>query len=191
MRKSLLRFGLAAAVLALAIIGMGDISAATLTSRIRSVVTATFVTTQDLGTSSWDLGTSGTHEVSLTNGSGANQANKIHQDQGATGTNYDLDAGTLVDPLGAAQAAFSRIVYVRVCAPSANTAAVAVGGDFILSKYLTGWVDDALTIPVHPGGCWSFVAPSATGVAVTASTGDVITVTPSGSETYTILIVGS
>ena len=89
----------------------------------------------------------------LTNGTGINQANKVFQDHGATGTTYDLDAGTLLDPLGAVLPAFSRIICVMVLAPITNTLNVAVGGDFILSKYLTGWVDDAVTIPVHPGGC--------------------------------------
>lgn len=191
MKSRLLRFGMAAAAIAIAILTMGDVAAATLTARIQSVIGATFVSTQDIGTSSWEIGTSGTQTWSLTHGTGANQANKIHQDAATTGTNYDLDAGTLVDPNGAAQAAFSRIVMVRVCASSSNSANVAVGGDFILTKYLTGWTDDTLTIPVHPGGCLHWVAPSATGVAVTASTGDVITVTPSGSEAFSIVIIGS
>jgi len=170
-------------------------AANTFSGNISSAVSVTYTGTQDLGTASWSSGSAGIKTITLTDGSTANKANKIHVDTIATGTSYDLDAGTLVNPLGVAQAAFSRIVSIRVCAPSTNTAAVTVGGDFIQSKYLVvgGLVDDPITvdIPVAPGGCFLFTAPDATGVAVTASTGDVVTVTPSGSETAYVVIVGS
>lgn len=191
MKRSKLFRGLAiVAALAIAILSQGDAQAA-LSGRVSNTMAMLFETAQDSGTSKWDYGSAGTFNINLTDGTTANKANKIHVDTIATGTNYDLDAGTLVNPLGVAMAAFSRIVAIRVCAPAANTAVVAVGGDFILTKYLTGWTDDTLTIPVHPGGCFLFTAPSATGVAVTASTGDVLTVTPSGSETAYVAIIGS
>jgi hypothetical protein len=164
---------------------------ATLTATVKAVLAAQYVGAPDLGSAAWSAGEHGIYSRAFTNGTGLNQCNKVFQDHGATGTSYDLDAGTMLDPLGAALAAFSRIVAVMIDAPAANTAPVAVGGDFILSKYLTDWVDDALTIPVHPGGCFLWVAPSATGVAVTATTGDVITVTPSGTEEFDLLILGS
>lgn len=191
--KSKLFRGLAlVAALGLAFAGVGDVLAATtLQGSISNSVALSYASTQDLGTANWDAGASGVFNITLTDGSTVNKANKIHVDTIATGTSYDLDAGTLVSPTGVAQAAFSRIVAVRVCAPSTNTANVAVNGDFILTKYITGWVDDAISIPVHPGGCLLWTAPSATGVAVTASTGDVITVTPSGVETAYVVIVGS
>ena len=163
----------------------------TLTATVRMVVAAEYSGAPDLGSAGWSLGDGGVYSRAFTNGTGINQANKVFQDHGATGTTYDLDAGTLIDPLGAALAAFTRIVAVEIDAPSTNTLPVAVAGDFILSKYLTGWVDDALSIPVHPGGCLLWVAPTAAGVAVTATTGDVITVTPSGVEQFDILILGS
>lgn len=191
--KSKLFKGLAlAAAITLAILGLGDVQAAsTLSGDIRNTIAITYGASQDLGSASWNAGPAGTFSISLTDGSTLNKASKIHVDTITTGTNYDLDAGTLVSPLGVAQTAFSRIVAVRVCAPATNVANVAVGGDFILTKYLTGWVDDALTIPVHPGGCLLWTAPSAAGVAVTATTGDMITVTPSGVETAYVVIVGS
>ena len=143
----------------------------------------------DQGALSWDISTDGALSQAFTNGSGANAVNKVHIDNGTGTVNFDFDAGTLLDPLGAALT-FSRIVLVRIFAPSTNAAAIAVGGDFILSKYLTGWVDDALTIPVHPGGMFQFMAPNATGVAVTASTGDVLTIT-AGADLFRIVILGS
>lgn len=195
--KSKLFRGLAlVAALGLAFAGLGDVQAATtLSGDIRNSIGLTYGSSQDLGTASWNSGPAGAFIITLTDGSTANKANKIHVDTITTGTSYDLDAGTLVSPVGVAQAAFSRIVAFRVCAPAANTTAVALTGDFLSTKYLTigGVVDDpvTVTIPVHPGGCFLWTAPSATGVAVTASTGDVITVTPSGSETAYVVIVGS
>lgn len=166
-------------------------AATTFSATITDSIAAQYAGTQDLGTANWASGSAGIQTISLTDGTTANKANKIHVDTITTGTNYDLDAGTLVSPLGVAQAAFSRIVAVRVCAPSANTAAVAVGGDWALTKFVTGWVDDAITLPVNPGGCLTITAPSATAIGVTASTGDVLTVTPSGSETAYVIIIGS
>jgi hypothetical protein len=176
--------------LALALFVQGDALAA-LSGRVSSTAAMVLTSTPDAGTATWDYGAAGTFTINLTDGATANKASKIHVDTIATGTSFDLDAGTLTTPLGVAQAAFARIVMIRVCAPSTNTAVVAVGGDFILSKYFTGWVDDALTIPVHPGGCFMFTAPDATGVAVTATSGDVLTVTPSGVETAYVAVIGS
>ena len=191
MKQSKLFRGLAiVAALVVAIFAQGDAQAA-VAGRISSTLALSFSTAQDFGTAVWNFGSDGTVGVALTDGSTVNKANKIHIDTIATGTSYDLDAGTLVNPLGVAQAAFSRIVSIRVCAPAANTVAVALSGDFLLTKYLGGWADDAITIPVHPGGCFLFLAPSATGVAVTATTGDVLTVTPDGTETAYVAIVGS
>jgi hypothetical protein len=162
-----------------------------LTATVKAVIAAQFTGAPDLGAAAWSLAESGLYSRSLADGTGLNQANKIFQDHGATGTTYDLDAGTMLSPLGAALAAFSRIVAVMIDAPATNANPVLVGGDFILTKYLSGWVDDALTIPVHPGGCLLWVAPSATGVAVTASTGDEITVTPTGVQEFDIIIIGN
>ena len=145
----------------------------------------------DLGSSSYEFSSAAASWVkSFTEGVGLNQANKVFVDTAATTTSYDLDAGTGVATLGTLLD-FTRIVAVGVYSSSANAANITVGGDFILSKYLTGWVEDALAIPVHPGGVFSFVAPSATGVAVTVTTGDVITVTCPGTEAFGIVILGS
>jgi hypothetical protein len=191
MKQSKLFRGLAiVAALVVAILSQGDAQAA-LSGRISNTAAILFSTAQDSGTATWDYGAAGTFSITLTDGSTINKANKIHIDTIATGTSYDLDAGTLVNPLGVAQAAFTRIVSIRVCAPAANTVDVALSGDFLLTKYLGGWADDAITIPVHPGGCFLFTAPSATGVAVTATSGDVLTVTPDGTEVAYVAIIGS
>ena len=49
-------------------------------------------------------------------------------------------------------------------------------------------------LPVKPGGAFLWVAPDATGVAVTASTGDLLTITNSGAGsavTYYIVVLGA
>lgn len=166
------------------------------TSRTYTEVTAT--TTQDFGTAEYK--TAPKWDISYTTGTGLNQANKIFIDKitlaGSGSTNYDLD-GTLTGPLGSVS--FTRIVSVKVrrtTTPAASTQDenLTIGGDFVLTKYLIGWVDDALTIPLHPGGVWSFDAPNSTGVAITATTGDVLTITNASSADsceYEIVIVGS
>lgn len=164
-----------------------------------------------LRTSSPDFGSASYQHAAnwvktLTDGTGLNQVNKVFVDSvtlaGSATQTYDLDSGSLADPSGVASgvvAAFSRIVAIlirRTDTPAASTQDenVTIGGDFILTKYLLGWTDDALTIPLHPGGIFAFVAPNSTGVAVTASTGDQITLTNASSAdstTVQIVILGS
>jgi len=166
--------------------------AATTTSNvvIQSNIRAEGLGAPDQGSLRWELGTdSGQKSITFTNGSGALAVNKVFVDHAATTTTYDLD-GSLTDPTGAT-ISFARIAAVRIIPDPGNAAALALGGDFILTKYLTGWVDDVVTIPIHKTGFWTFVAPDATGVAVTASTGDQLTITVSGSDAYDIVILGS
>jgi hypothetical protein len=183
---------LLAAVLAIVGTPLPFLLAATTTSNVvvLSNVRAEGLGAPEQGSLRWELGTdAGQKSITFTNGSGALAVNKVFVDHAATTTTYDLD-GSLTDPTGST-ISFSRIAMVRIVPATANAAALALGGDFILTKYLTGWVDDALTVPIHKTGFWQFVAPDATGVAVTASTGDQLTVTVSGSDEYDILILGS
>jgi hypothetical protein len=150
----------------------------------------------DKGTRSYALNEAWTH--ALADGSGANQANKMYQDTAAATTTYDLDSTLAVAATGAGggpttSVSFTRIVAVAIKAAVANSAQIKVGGDFILTKYLVPGADtlSAVTIPVKPGGWFVFTAPDVTGVAVTASTGDEITVTVTGSDAFDILIIGS
>jgi hypothetical protein len=192
MKKSLYRYAALAGILALAVglVQVGYAATTTANVKVQSSIRAQATGTPDIGSLSFDIGTAGVSSIDFTNGSGSGAINKMFVDTAATTTSYDLDAGSMLDPAGAA-VTFSRIAYVRIIPNTANAAVITVGGDFILTKYLSGWVDDALVIPVHLLGRFEFLAPNATGVAVTATTGDVITVTVSGSEGYTIVIFGS
>lgn len=129
--------------------------------------------------------------TSLATGTGANQATKIYVASASTTTTVDLDSSlTFAD---GSTGSFSRIVAVGILAGSSNSANLKLGGDFILTKYLIPGADtlSAVTIPIHPNGAFSFVAPNATGVAITATTGDELTITVTGSDTFKLVVFGS
>lgn len=141
----------------------------------------------------------------LTSGTGLDQCNKIFVDTatlaGSGSQAYDLDSGTLVGQMGQVLAAFSRIVAIfirRTDTPAASTQDenLTIGGDWILTKYLLPGGDtlSGVTIPLHPGGIFMFVAPNSTGVAVTATTGDGLTITNASSAdscSYELVVLGS
>lgn len=134
-------------------------------------------------------------QLDLANGSGANQINKVFHDQrtlSASGTE-DLDlAGVLTDPLGATLT-FTKIRLILIYAAAANTNLVVVGGAG--SNGFITWVGDATDkVKIRPGGLLLLTAPDATGYAVTATTGDLLTVANSSSGTgvtYDIVLLGS
>lgn len=134
-------------------------------------------------------------QLDLANGSGAGQANKVFHDQrtlAASGTE-DLDlAGSLTDPLGVSLT-FAKIRMILIYAAAANTNLVVVGG--ASSNGFITWAGDATDkVKIRPGGLLLLTAPDATAYAVTASTGDLLTVANSSSGTgvtYDIVLLGS
>lgn len=133
--------------------------------------------------------------IALTSGTGANQADKVFSDTrtiAASATDsLDLAGGGLLDALGDAFGP-ARIKAVYVFAAAANTNNVnftrpAVNGVPLFLAVSSG-------IPVRPSGLLIWVAPDATGVAVTAGTGDLIDLVNSAggtSVTYDIVILGA
>lgn len=161
-------------------------------TRIKLSLAATLTKALDLATGSTPLDVEAS--VPLGNGTGANQADLIFHDRrtlAASGTE-DLDlAGVLTDAYGAT-ITFARIKAVVVMAASANTNNVNV------SRATTNGVPLFLAasdgIPVLPGGFFAWCAPDATAVAVTAGTGDLLTVTNSAagtSVTYDVIVIGA
>jgi hypothetical protein len=156
--------------------------------------------TTDLGTASWAY--SADWLKAFADGSGINQANKIYQAKitltGSGTSTIDLDS-SLTGPL--ATVSFSRIYLLavrRTDTPVASTQDenVTIGGDWILTKYLIPGADtlSAVTLPLRPGGTFFIVAPDATGIAVTATTGDQVTFTNSSSADTThleVVVIGS
>jgi hypothetical protein len=134
------------------------------------------------------------YSFSLASGSGADQADDIFSDTrtlSASGTeDHDL-AGGLTNAFGETLT-FSIIKAMIFSAAAANTNDVQVS-----VKSANGFVTWALAasdgITLRPGGMFCIVNPDATGMAVTASTGDLLTVTNSSSGTsvtYDMIIIG-
>lgn len=166
---------------------------------VSPVITETATT--DLGeTATWKFGTA--WSKSFTSGTGTDQASKVFQDSvtlaGSGAQTYDLD-GTLTGPL--ASISFTRIYGIlvrRTDTPVASTQDenINVGGDFILTKFLTPGGDTLanVTVPIRPGGLFIYISPDSTGTAITATTGDQLTLTNASSAdsvTFHILILGS
>jgi hypothetical protein len=164
----------------------------TLSTSLSVGLRSTLTTALDLVTSRAPLDYSST--IALASGTGANQADKIFADQrtlAASATeNLDL-AGVLSDPLGAALT-FARIRAILVKAASANSNNVNVIREATNGVPL--FVAAGAGLAVAPGGLFLGVAPDATGVAVTAGTGDLLTFTNSAagsSVTYDVVIIGA
>lgn len=171
-----------------------------LSGRVKANIYALLGGTVDIGGANWQADEN--WEKTFTDGAGIDQANKVFQDKitlaGSGVQTYDLDSA-LVGPLGTVT--FSRIYAIcirRTDAPVASTQDenVALKGDFILTKLLIP-AGDTLTnmyIPIRPGGEFIYVCPDATGVAITASTGDELTLTNiSAGDTCNldVIILGS
>jgi len=145
--------------------------------------------TPALGTTSFTLNESWAY--SLTTGTAANMANKVYVATAAATTSVDLDSSlTLAD---GSVGSFSRIVAIGIKPATANSAALTLGGDWILTKFLIPGGDTLanVTIPINKTGGFMFVAPDATGIAVTATSGDVITITVAGTDAFSLVVIGS
>lgn len=104
----------------------------------------------------------------------------------------DLDfAGVLTDAFGTVLT-FARIRALMVSAAAGNVNNVNVTRP--ASNGITLFNAASGGLSVRPGGTFLFVAPDATGQVVTASTGDLLTFTNSGSGTsvtYDIAVIGA
>jgi hypothetical protein len=163
-----------------------------LSASIKITLSANLTRALDLLTAQGQLTKS--YIASLTDGTGANQADRIFHDTRtltASGTE-DLDLnGVLTDIYGQA-CNFARIKGIVVLALAANTNNVNVTRPASNGFPLFLAASDG--IPVRPGGAFAWVDPSATGIAVTAGTGDLLTLTNSAgstSVTYDIIIIGA
>lgn len=132
--------------------------------------------------------------IQLTNGTGANAADLCFHDTrtlAASGTE-DLDlAGSLAGPFGASQVFVElRAIMIRAAAGNTNNVNVTRPASNGVPLFLAA--SDG--IPVPPGGVFLWVCPADGKVAVTASTGDLITITNSAGSTgvtYDVVIIGS
>jgi len=131
----------------------------------------------------------------FTDGAGAGQANVLFSDTRtlAASANEDLDlSGSLLGLLGNT-AAFARVKGIIIVAAAANTNNVVVqrpasnGAPFVDAE-------EKLFPDVRPGGVAMWLDPGATGVALTASSADLINIANSSSGTsvtYDIYVIGA
>jgi len=164
----------------------------TLTTRVETTIQATSVKTADLSSPTDSLAY--TKRIDLATGTGANQADLLFHDQRtlAASATEDLDlAGTLTDQFGAT-ITMARIKGIVITAAVANTNNVNVTRP--ASNGVPIFLAAGDGVPVMPGGKFEWWSPNATGVAVTAGTADLITITNSAgstSVTYDVVIVGA
>lgn len=123
----------------------------------------------------------------LSSGTGANQADKIYSTTvtlaGSATSDLDL-AGALTDALGSALT-FARIKLVGVFAAAANNASNLMQVTRPSANGVPLFLAAGDGIALRPGACFIWHSPEATGVAVTAGTGDLLTFT-NGAGTNTI-----
>lgn len=162
------------------------------TTRVAVEISSTHIKSLDLGDATFPI--SLTQSLSLLNGTGAGQADLIFTDTRtlSASATEDLDlAGSLTDAYGVTMT-FARIKALIVTAASANTNNVNVIRPASNGVPLFLAASDG--IPVRPGGLFAWGCTDVTGVAVTASTGDLITFTNSAGTTgvtYTVIIIGA
>lgn len=162
-----------------------------LSATIKAGIQASQTNVLDLGTATFPL--SVLESLSLTDGTGADQADRIFSDERtlAASASEDLDlSGSLTNAFGTVT--FARIKAVLVIADSGNTNNVNVSRPASNGVPLFLAASDG--IGVRPGGVLLWACTDATGVAVTAGTGDLLTIANSSSGsavTYRIIIIGA
>lgn len=156
-------------------------------------VSSTHIKSLDVGDATFPI--SVTQAINLVNGTGSGSADMIFTDTRtitASPNTESLDlAGSLTDAYGATMT-FARIKALIVLAATANTANVNVIRPASNGVPLFLAAGDG--IPVKPGGGFAWFCSDATGIAVTAATGDIITFTGSAGTsavTYTVIIIGA
>lgn len=163
-----------------------------LDARLLVDLTATLTSALDLTTVQSPL--SFKRQFTLTDGTGLNQANRLWSDErtiSASATDSLDLAGVLTDPFGATLT-FARIKGLLIAANSANTNNVNVTRPASNGVPLFLAAGDGISVP--PGGLFTWFAPTAAGVVVTAATGDLIDMVNSGagtSVTYQVVVIGA
>lgn len=163
-----------------------------LTSSIKLIASAIQSNTLDLGSAKFRPNHSAT--IAYSDGTGAGAADRIFTDQrtlAASATeNIDL-SGALTDAFGAT-ITMARVKAIIITAASTNTNDVQVTRP--ASNGVPIFMAAGDGIALKNGSIFAWADPGATGVAVTAGTGDLLTITNSGpgsSVTYNITVIGA
>lgn len=132
--------------------------------------------------------------LALATGTSADQADLVFSDTRtlAASTSEGLDlAGVLSDAFGASLT-FVEVVGILIVAADGNTNDVLVGGA-ASNAFAAPFGDATDKLRVKPGGFAFLAAPGNPAYAVTAGTGDILTVANSGAGTpvtYDIVVIG-
>lgn len=164
------------------------------TANVSMGVSGSHTAAADLGTVTYPYSSS--FSAAYTSGTGAGQVDRVYTKTitlAASGT-ADLDlAGSLTDALGNTSIAFARIKSIQVTAAAANTNNVQVTRPASNGVPWLMAAGDGIALRPGAGFTWASGTADATGVAVTAATGDLITFTNSAGTTgvtYTVVITG-
>lgn len=132
---------------------------------------------------------------SMSNGTGASQADKIFLDSrsiAASGVDdLDLNGAALQDPLNA-NLALLRIKLIAVSAYPTNVNNLLLGA--AAANPVSTILGATGVLTIRPGGLLLLTAPDATGYAVTAATADILRFANSGAGTavgYDVVIIGA
>lgn len=141
--------------------------------------------TVDNGAQDWSL--------NFGHGTGAGQATMVWSDTrtlSASGTENIDFAGALASAFGATLT-FTSISAIFVRASKANTNSVLV--QRASSNGVPAFLAASDGVTLTPGGLFALIDPSAAGIAVTAGTGDLLTITNGAggsSVDYDIVVIG-
>lgn len=118
----------------------------------------------------------------IASGVGADQADKVFSESAKSiAGNYDVDlSGVLLDQFGAA-ILFARIKLIAIFVDAASVSNVIIG-NAAANQFVGPFGAAAHTVSVRPGGAQVFCATDATGWPVTAGTGDILRLAPSGAS---------
>lgn len=163
-----------------------------LSASVKATINATLTKTADFESASSRIDHA--LAISLTDGTGAGNADRIFKDTRtlAASATEDLDLSGALTNIYGETVAFADIRAILITADAGNTNNVNVTRP--ASNGLALFIAAGDGLPVRPGGMFLWACPDATGVAVTAGTGDLLTLTNSAgstSVTYSITIIGA
>lgn len=130
--------------------------------------------------------------LTLADGTGTNQADKLWHDQRTltTGANENLDLAAVLADVFGVTFTLAKIKAIVIKSADANTTELQFKSDATNGVPLFSALGDGIRIP--PGGLFVWTGPQA-GIAVTAATGDLLNVANAAgaSAIYDIIIVGT
>lgn len=164
--------------------------AAAQTSKIQLTIQSTYTNPLDLSTVTSRIAKN--YVQNLANGSGANKASKVFADTRTltTGANEDLDlAGSLTDAFGQTLT-FAKVKALAIVAAVANTTTLTVTRPSSNGAPFLAAAGDGFAL--KPGGIFLLTDPSSAGIAIAASSADLINVANAAgaSASYDVIVIG-